>query len=52
MILLLHAHIILLLYIILYEIYFVHILPNVNVFSHHWFLLMMLGLNMYNIIEI
>ena len=31
---------------------FVHILPNVNVFSRRQFLLLMLGLNMYNIIKI
>ena len=45
---LLHAHIILLLYIIFYTQFFVHILLNVNVFCCQFLLL---GMNMYNIKE-
>ena len=44
-----YAPIILLLYIIFYTQFFVHILPNVNVFRCQFLLL---GMNIYNIIEI
>ena len=47
-----HAHYNLLLHYIIFQFFaFVHILPNVNVFSCRQFLLLLPGLNMYNIIK-